>query len=72
MICELTNKMINAVEYTFNGKTDTSMLKDSYGIMDVIIWTMMFVIVFVFLSWWIVPLRKLGVLSIRFHCNKDK
>lgn len=72
MLCELTNKMINIVSYTFDGKVDPCMESDSYSLAGVIVNFIMFAIVFMFILWWMIPIRWAGAFDEKFTCDKKK
>jgi len=64
--------MIKVVSYTLDGKTEHDMLSNSHNIAGVIAWAVMFAVVVLFLSWWIIPIRKLGIHDIKFYCDKNE
>ena len=72
MICEMTNSMIRFISYVFDGQTDKCAIRDSHTVFGVIAWTIMFITTIVCLSWWVIPLRKVGFYALEFHCGKNE
>ena len=72
MMCELANKLAEVISYTFEGTTKSDMTSDRYSVVGVMIHFIMFVIVFVCLSWWVIPLRWTGVFDYKFVCDKKE
>lgn len=72
MICELYNKMYDILGYTFNGETANDMHENEISLDKFMSVLIVFIFIFVLLSWWLIPLRIITspLNDIKFKCKR--
>jgi len=69
MWCEYVNKLIAFNHYTINDYDECCFYNNETNPLGIICWTIFTILVLIFLSWWMIPVRLL-LSNPKFKCKR--